>query len=241
MKITINFLKYFYVILLFFSACCMATETVDVHLIENKLKVEHICTEEEAKQLIDYVSSTLTQREIAEAIRVSEASLSLFLNNHKVGPKILKQLKWYYENVNVPLSLLSDKINEIEPLFVPVIDSVETIENLYMHCKKSVLLPRSLKDKDNIKSYFLSLVGENFENIQIICETLDLSRPLVDDFLKGKTQNYWPIYLSLRNHYRAETPRKLTEIIEEYNKNKGYDMFDFSYFLKPFWSSVTSN
>jgi hypothetical protein len=198
--------------------------------IEEELVKTKCCNATDAKIFLSSLDD-LSQGDIAEALRISESTLSEFLNHEKFKEFVLNRLEWYYTNATPPLSLLKrtwERLNSGEDAYVEAGNFIDYMETSFIESKKYVLLPRKLKDRENIKKYLLDLIEiEDKETvIKMISDTLPIKIEILRNFLlDGDNAKYKSIYISLRNYYRSDRAQKLSQLIVKEEKFSFMDYF----------------
>ena len=200
------FIKYSFLFCIIFSSCVFyqtahssIKEDIEKELISTKY-----CTATKAKIFLESLEN-LNQSEISEALRISDSTLSQFLNHDQFGLKVCHHLTWYYTNIKTPLSAL--RTFDVE--------GYDSVEEIFWDSKKYIILPQRLKNRDEISTYLLSLVREEREeSIKIISDTLPIKTELLQKFLDGDKTKFRSIYVAIRNYYRSERAEKLSQLIE---------------------------
>jgi|GEM_PF-5620950 len=207
---------FFYIISCGFSESASITS---VEAIESKLQQTRHCTQSEAHAFLHALNSDdlgenkLTQDDIAEALRLSQSTVSKFLSKtsadfeKKTREIVCEKLWWYYSSVPIPLSSLKEKWNKSRRL------STDTnTEDCFLDSKKYVLLPKELKDRDRIKQYLSDLIDDEDENIDVLSRALLISKETISSFVERR-ENFKSVYLALRNYYRCDGVRRLSALI----------------------------
>jgi transcriptional regulator with XRE-family HTH domain len=183
--------------------------------VEEKLKTESCCTAEEARELLRAVIActeqpTLTQEEVAEALYLARSTVSDFLKGVN-SPKLLTNLEWYYRSQTIPLSSLKWVWENVD------LPTETRLEDDFMRAATYSLLPKKLKNKENIKNYLTELLGGDRRRLDLLCNAITVDVETMNTFLSNwrSLDNFRPVYQALRRHYRAKGARPLSEIIEE--------------------------
>jgi transcriptional regulator with XRE-family HTH domain len=232
--------KYFSLLSIGFLSYACAAETITQ--IEEELISTKQCSVLKAKEFLKSLS--LTQDDIAEALRINESTLSEFIKHDKFSERVMGRLEWYYTNVNVPLSKITRPNTFDISVFNNMEDEFIKIEKNFMESRNHVLLPKQLKNKDIIKNYLSYLVNTNGNRerdryIDLIAETLPIKKELLCQFLDGDNIKFHSNYIALRNYYRSDKAQKLSEVVEEYNKKNEQRWF-FSHMFKDLMTIVPS-